>query len=267
MAKLGNAPNRLLVGLGCDQDFFSWGLQRGTEFCGIGENLLLVGEQAIDLSHCVLWHEERSRTRPNMGKIQHNLRLLKHHVVLRAPVEGLGRLLHGHPSETKLLLHQVDVACVFLFQALRQGDGQSLLGACSRLIGLGPGLTPSGDDFLSGIMLALHWGKQAMAFEVDVCQQVDWQAVIDASKERTNLISHTQMFYASQGQANEVLTKLLSSLFGSANEETVQNDIEKVLAIGSTSGSDILAGIGKGLEFLLTGEIEGIHDEGVCVNC
>ena len=80
----------------------------------------------------------------------------------RAPRQGLGVFLYGRGSE--LSDTREACACVFpVFQLEswvlnRWVDMRCVEGvpeSVQQLIGLGPGLTPSGDDFLGGVLIAL----------------------------------------------------------------------------------------------------------------
>jgi hypothetical protein len=261
MPALGNAPNRVLVQLPLATDFSSWDVKSGTAFCCIGASLLCVGDQAMDLTGCTIWREAEPCGHRDLRQIRRNLAVLQRHVILQSPPEGLGRLLLGPPPETEWTLTQADRACNALFQALPRTDPQGLVRACSGMVGLGPGLTPSGDDFLTGIMLGLYWGARAAASAADFLRQLEWAPVLDLARNQTNRISFAQIEYASQGRCNEAVTDLLRALCGYAGEDLIISDIDKVLAIGSTSGCDILAGIGRALAFILSDEIIGGRKE------
>lgn len=258
----GNAPNRILVALPPATDFFSWEVKPGTTFRSIGESLLCIGDQAVDLTGCTLWYEAEPGGCRDWLQLRKNLAVLQRHAVLRLPTEGLGRLLLGSPIETEGILARADRACGDLFQALHRTDPQGLVRACANLVGLGPGLTPSGDDFLSGIMLGLYWGTRAAPSTAEFLRQPDWALALDFARTQTNPISFTQIEYASQGRCNEAVTNLLRTLYGYAGKELIIDDIDRVLAIGSTSGCDILAGIGRALVFILASvEIVGDRKE------
>ena len=77
--------------------------------------------------------------------------------------------------------------------------------ALAALIGLGPGLTPSGDDFLCGVMATLHYlGGSAVARRLA-------EGVLAAAAE-TNLISAAYLRCAAEGETSEVLFNALSSI-------------------------------------------------------
>ena len=115
--------------------------------------------------------------------------------------------------------------------SLREGE-EGNLGACaSGLIGLGPGLTPSGDDFLMGALAALDaLGQTNMHTALG-------RAVV-AAAGRTSPLSASLLHAAAAGHVGEYLHKTMAALVrGDPNA-----GIETAGRIGHTSGWDALAG-------------------------
>jgi len=78
--------------------------------------------------------------------------------------------------------------------------------AASMLIGLGPGLTPSGDDLLGGAMIALRaLGRDDRARRV-----ADWALPLAAT--RTGAISAAHLACAATGEGSASLHELLAAL-------------------------------------------------------
>lgn len=103
------------------------------------------------------------------------------------------------------------------------------------LMGLGPGLTPSGDDILGGILIALHGlgrGDQA---------GVLWD-VIDREAHRTNRISQAHLYAAAQGMGADVLHGWIQALQGEADRQTLYGLCERLGRVGHTSGWDAALG-------------------------
>ncbi len=111
----------------------------------------------------------------------------------------------------------------------------------SAAIGLGEGLTPSGDDFLGGIMIALHAAGFAKA-----CAGV-WSIIGPVAKQATNTISFGHLGHAAQGQTIEPLHNLAQATLRGRTEEifALADDVNR---IGHTSGWDSVAGMICGFE-------------------
>ncbi len=105
------------------------------------------------------------------------------------------------------------------------------------LIGLGPGLTPSGDDFWCGVMIALH----ALGWSDEVLGKMSG-AILARAGERTNRISRAHLACAARGQGAGALHGALAAM-GLADAERLGSALRAVEKIGHTSGWDSLAGV------------------------
>jgi len=105
-----------------------------------------------------------------------------------------------------------------------------------RLLGLGPGLTPSGDDFLGGVMLALvALGYRSLARPIEV-------HVLASARDRTNAISAAHLRCAARGEGSAAIHGLLAALCGqSMRSMSIWG--RAVDQIGHSSGWDMVAGI------------------------
>ncbi len=115
--------------------------------------------------------------------------------------------------------------------------------AVSKLAGLGPGLTPSGDDVLGGFAAVMVLLSPALS--IDGCERV-WVAelIAQVAGPRTTLISRVLLDYAAKGEVAEQVGDLLLTLARPLNEHAaVWQAAERMLAFGATSGADTLLGI------------------------
>jgi hypothetical protein len=114
------------------------------------------------------------------------------------------------------------------------------------LIGLGSGLTPSGDDFTGGLLFAFHILQKTYPEEFNG----DREAITDLiewAKEQTNPISHTILSDLAIGQGPEPLHGLVNELLKSGDLEASIAHVTRLIEIGSTSGCDMLAGFMTGM--------------------
>lgn len=112
----------------------------------------------------------------------------------------------------------------------------------TSLIGLGPGLTPAGDDFLVGLFTVMGIKNNRYFSHQSFCEEVVFHA-----KALTNDISYMALAKAAVGQVRESISDLMEALFRGSEEKLISS-LRRVLAIGSTSGTDIALGIVAGLE-------------------
>ncbi len=108
--------------------------------------------------------------------------------------------------------------------------------AVASLIGLGPGLTPSGDDLLGGTLIALRalgWRGAADALA---------RRILAGARCRTHAISYAHLVCAAAGEGAAALHDTLVALCSPAAPR-LGACVEDIAAIGHSSGWDALAGI------------------------
>ncbi|MCC7347281.1 MAG: DUF2877 domain-containing protein, partial [Variibacter sp.] len=154
------------------------------------------------------------------------------------PPDGLARLVRSSPDGRPLTpalaaARAVQPLCAAL--AGQRGDGEVDPSGMVALLGLGPGLTPSGDDFLGGVMVALALagrtgGRNAL-----------WRALAPRTGALTTAISAAHLAAAAQGQGSAALHALLNAVLAN-DAAALPPALAAVAAIGHTSGWDALAG-------------------------
>lgn len=118
--------------------------------------------------------------------------------------------------------------------AIQRGE---LCGAAAHLAGLGPGLTPAGDDALAGILLA-HRALLGAGAEPHL--------VAAARSGVTTDLSAALLAWAARGQAVEPVHDLLTALAADDWAGTV-TAARAVASLGASSGADLLLGLRLGL--------------------
>ncbi len=157
------------------------------------------------------------------------------------PAEGLSRLVIGDARRADrtaraaaVLVRDLQTALV---ASLPTGAASAdLVRSATLLIGLGPGLTPSGDDLLGGILLALSALGQA-ALRDDL-----WRALEDELEHLTVGISAAHLAASADGLASAAVhDALIAILRGDA--AALPHNLSALAAIGHSSGFDTLAGL------------------------
>lgn len=169
---------------------------------------------AVSLAHAAAWQPPA----PVPG--QPNFDELTRQAKGRVPAEGLGCLIVGiHNGLSGHAQPALDALERWL-------AGNALDIEVEGLIGLGPGLTPSGDDYLGGMLIALRLGGRAM--------QADglWRWLEPRLEGRTSTLSAAHLAAAAAGEAHEALHAVLNGT----------SSLEALDAVGHTSGWDAFAG-------------------------
>lgn len=112
--------------------------------------------------------------------------------------------------------------------------------AAQGLIGLGPGLTPSGDDFLAGLAIAL----QATALSATAATLAD--AVRAAPAAATSPLSRAFLDAAIAGHPSDLMHTLITVLLTARTDDAIAL-LPRIDRIGHSSGWDMLSGVCLGL--------------------
>lgn len=115
----------------------------------------------------------------------------------------------------------------------------------SALAGLGMGLTPSGDDFLGGMMIALT------RLDEKFLRQRLWNSVRYWANKNSNPISLAHLSAAAEGYGNQIIHNMVTAiLHGDIN--AINTTIDDIATIGHSSGWDIMLGVILTIETWLT---------------
>ena len=149
---------------------------------------------------------------------------------------GFAALLCGQPLVFPLS-HRADAARA-LAAACAASDAHAFTQAAARLTGVGSGLTPSGDDFVGGALFARRLAA-APAHRAAWQQCAD--AVLASATQRTHVISHALLADLAAGASYAPLHQLSDALV-EGNEAAALKAMRALVAIGHSSGWDMLAG-------------------------
>jgi len=221
----------------------------------VAGNLLRVGDGlTISLNGAEVWRLKQGVTKASdIKSVKRNLSLAKR--LAGGRKEGLGQLvLHVERIISGTIiddpkLNQVSRVALphimALVSAVKSGDLELVRQSAKNLVGLGPGLSPSADDMLAGLMAGLRWEVNSFGGNVDRVDEVN-RTIVDHAAEDTTLLSQQLLKHSALGEVNEAVESLLEAILA-GEAEGVKTATEKVLAAGETSGVDTIVGILLGL--------------------
>ena len=170
---------------------------------------------------------------------------------------GLGRIA-GIPfswCELNVFCRTALPAVEKLSKAVKADEKERIREAVLRIAGLGPGLTPSGDDFLVGYLLLFSFAVR-MGLEVPEGYQTlkDIFRKENFGRQITSVISNAYLESAAAGEDFSIVSDVLKAAL-SKNGGDTRDPVIRMLQAGSSSGTDILCGIIWALQTLFyTGE-------------
>jgi hypothetical protein len=227
---LGRGPLNALVGVNDALHGWLAALQPGERVAGSWPRFKGGGVE-LDFASAVRWHPAKPALPIDRECLARGVVNVRSAARSRVPADGLGFLVGVVASSGPLACIGRDAS-----RALRDWLANfrcpppPSLGA---LIGLGPGLTPSGDDFLGGALVALHaFGKMDPAKALG-----DWLLPLCANA--THPVSVAHLAAAARGEGGEALHACLCAL---AEGRDANDALDAIAAVGHTSGWDALAG-------------------------
>ena len=125
-------------------------------------------------------------------------------------------------------------------------DFMRMVELAEELVGLGEGLTPSGDDFIGGLLFCFVSLRQTYDFIQDIGFP-NLDPFLQRSKSRTNLISFTMLKDHASGHASEALHNFMNAQLTGQLFEFVRLSAMELVQIGHSTGWDLLAGVLTGL--------------------
>ena len=162
--------------------------------------------------------------------------------VLRPAVvaELAGRLADVQPHEP-VVRGLLDDGAAQLHRALVRRDPAGAQRAAAGLVGLGPGLTPAGDDLLAGLLVACAQLRETPgAADVTATAARLGDAVGVRASTATTALSAALLRHAAAGRAAGPVLRLLDALVG---RTPLPAALAGLLAVGHTSGHDTARGV------------------------
>lgn len=229
-------------------------VRKGAKVSVAGGLLRVGNELTISLNGAKVWQLKRGVAKsPNVESVKRNLSLVKK--LAGGRKDGLGQIVPQVENIISgtliddLKLNQVSRVALphitGLVSAVKSGNLELVRQSAKNLVGLGPGLSPSADDMLAGLMAGLRWAVNSFGGDVNRVDEVN-RTIVGHVAENTTLLSQQLLKHSALGEVNEAVEGLLEAILAD-EAENVKTAAEKVLAIGETSGVDTIVGILLGL--------------------
>jgi hypothetical protein len=225
----------------------------------MGSHSLQVGESLlVELNQAVEWRPSTvgPRTAAPLPNVMAGMRGLVGTLQVLGSVDGLGEAIvlisavgddrAIPPLPMGSLVARAASSIQDLARACMMQDITQVALIGRELVGLGPGLTPSGDDFLGGLLFAVCSLKKAYPGKFQ-WEEEPFIELIAWARTRTHPISHAILNDLAHGHGPEPLHDLVSGLLKSEDLDRVMRSVIRLLNIGQTSGWDILAGVLTGM--------------------
>jgi len=237
-----NGPLNLVV----EMDAWHERVTPGAGAASTAHALRIDGGLDIGLQDAAVWDATlQAWPEEQVPMLRAHLPLLQRLLDREAPEGGLARAVSHPNASTTALERRAAPAIVELARGLQRRDALLVSRAAGALAGLGPGLTPSGDDVLVGGLLSFALNPND--------SRVMRQAIISAVRDRTTRISMAYLEAAARAEASESWHRLVAAL-AVDDPGRIASAARGVMAFGETSGSDMLSGFVLATEALVQRE-------------
>ncbi len=253
-AKLGEGPLTLGVEFPKATTLSSLGISEGCHLETDGVDLRLGHATVLRTTEASVWEPEPLGKSAPSKEILRRLDALTHLLRPLIPADGIGPIVPHTGALADRESPSIDsanpavslaVPCVSrLCDGLIRLDQESVDQAVTGLVGLGPGLTPSGDDLLGGMLVALRTILVAASQpSVDpLARCVTKHAAVETTR-----ISAAMLEQAAKGNGSAAQHRLLCYLLGVDTQQDTTASALDLIRSGHTSGWDALAGILLGI--------------------
>lgn len=261
-------PHSILISDSKDTNFKALGIRENMHATFVDKNA--ASEQnslTIRLGMATTWSPPKNPKKNSLlskGLISLNLRVFRDQIYKCPSREGLVPVLEKVelPGPINLFLkaqgsNLSDKARPYIERfmwGLHWRDSDMILSNAASMLGLGPGLTPSCDDFLVGLMISLTRGRKALikerSHDHDFLKKL-FGEICKSAKRKTTIYSNHLLTQARAGEGNKAIIDLIHSLL-TGNLNQVANRTDTLIKMGETSGADIAVGIYYGIRFLIS---------------
>ncbi len=182
-----------------------------------------------------------SLSRYKLPYVDKKLINLRDAITYEGSKEGISQLIYSFSDELddkNQVLNEysefIKDRLLSLLQSLANDDLELFLNRVPKVIGFGPGLTPSADDFILGIIIVLY--------SLSIVTDTFLKRIYEVCQNRTTKISEEMLYHSIHGHVSESYKELIEQLFNESNDD-ISDEIKKVIEVGSTSGTDFLFGV------------------------
>jgi len=248
---LDNGPYAVRVDFEENDNLFDLEIKLNDEVVLENKKLRLGAGISIKFDRCRTWQPQNIKKKPeeiDNKQIRDNIDIYRRRLI-DAQIRGGCSYYHikdiagGELYKAVLMERELDGRIRNFLTCLKSGSDE-LEKEINSLIGLGNGLTPSGDDFLAGFITAVGVieGENAKAAFKRI------KEAIRQSVMSTTDISRSMINASLEGKRRERMSSFIDAMLHS-DRQMLNISIDKVLAIGSTSGADLSSGVVAGLVY------------------
>ncbi|WP_440896370.1 DUF2877 domain-containing protein [Amphibacillus sp. Q70] len=251
---LDNGPYSIRLATNDSISFLALDIDKGDPVFLKNNHLEIANKLLVNLETGKLWCPKKLAIHLHQYKSVFQKNLNVYHELLQANTPSGGAKYYyeknhlsrlGKPN-VSLVEKELEKRISYFLSCLDQ-EPKILKESVQALIGLGNGLTPSGDDFLTGFITVLNLIDEEKP-------QTIFRKLMHLLKNMdlsTTDISVMMIKASIEGRTRERLLNFINDLCTTQADVILIDSIEKVFAIGSLSGTDMATGMVTSLKYSL----------------
>jgi hypothetical protein len=230
------------------------GLTAGTPFRMLGHFLTIDPGFTCDINNAPLWSAPRGDRILEIPSLAARIQAFFLNLDY-SQTKGFGNFIPhilslSQNDSTDLLPESADLILLFaqplvldMACACLEHQSSRIASNADALIGLGAGLTPSGDDFLGGILFAM----KILQVSYPDSLFTNFAIPTEPYRPRTHLISFTLLKDLANGHAIAPLHFIINGLLSGESLESIYPFVLELTRLGHSTGWDMLTGLLVGL--------------------
>lgn len=219
----------------------------------VRENKIILDSLQFGFASSLLYNSAMQFTKVNENQLNANIKLFENIFFELSHPLGLAFVFDDFCNQQRSKNFVSEFAknfTIHMKDAVNELVNGDLVVGVNKLKGCGFGLTPSGDDFIAGMLIGLNF-LYALGIEnravLQIAEKIYQVARRPDSSRRGSILINTFLFLAKNGWLTAKVKNLLFALAYQGKNEILIN-AKNLFAIGETSGSDIAAGFLKGVK-------------------
>ena len=246
---------------GEDIDFTTLNMVPGTEFT-LSKGSICCGKKDlfIDVSKAKKWKSEPDLdfTHVSYEELEKNIVNLEEGLNLYGRFDCTAPLVMSlKNADIKLNCNEVlDIKYEFIqhrfskfIELILENNLNEIPDSAKKLIGFGIGLTPSLDDFISGIMVSLIYLSKFYNYDTNEAYILN-SGIISCGLTGTTRVSSEMLKFSSVGKTSLLMKNLILSLLCETDHYKIMQKVKEAIEVGETSGTDTILGIYTGFKIV-----------------
>jgi hypothetical protein len=223
------------------------GFSAGSPFNVQGHHLVVDSVAAFDIPDASPWHSPRPEQILPLTLLSSRIQTFFSDLDV-SQAKGFGlfipHILSSVPAPefADSILRYAQPLVLDMAEACAAGQPTRIASIADSMIGLGSGLTPSGDDFLGGLFFALKTLRDLYPDEF-----ADYAIDLEPYRSRTHLISFALLQDLANGHALAPLHSIINGLLGGEPLEPISSFVSQLTYVGHSTGWDELTGLLVGM--------------------